>query len=160
MVQFRRAVLWCRASLMSGTECLSAVRRRRGFRFAEWCSTPLNVPYHRLGVGNYLPHRENDYITVNHNTGVNRRAMLATLMVQWFVLGGPWFNYRQQPVYPGWYMWFLSFCSGHCRIVHQIRAQPFVLTCLPTHSLSVLLFYAVRSEILRASLNKPYIKSK
>ena len=63
--------------------------------------TPLNVPYHRLGAGNYLPHRENDYITANLNTDVNRRAVLATLMVQWFVLGGSGFNYRQQPVYPG-----------------------------------------------------------
>ena len=121
--------------------------------------TPLNVPYHRLGVGNYLPHRENDYITANHNTNVKRSTMLATLMVHRFVLGGLGFNYRQQPVYAGCYMWLLSFCSGHCRLVHQTRAQPFVLTCLPTHSLCVLLFYAVRSETLRASLNKLYIKS-
>ena len=160
MVHFRKAVLWCRASLMSGTECLSAVRRRRGFRFTEWCSPPLNVPYHHLGAGNYLPHRENDYITANRNTDVNGRVMLATLMVQWFVLGGPGFNYRQQPVYPSWCVWFLSFCSAQCQIAHQIKAKPFILTCLPTHSLPVVLFYTVWSEILRASLNKPYIKSK
>jgi hypothetical protein len=157
MVQFRRAVLWCGTSLMSGTACLSAVRRRRGFPFVEWWSPPLNMPYHRLGAGNYLPHRENVYITANRNTNLNRRAMLATPMVQWFVLGSPGLNYRHSPCIRAG-TWFLSFCSGQCRLLHQIWSLPFFLTCLPTHSLSVVLFYAAWSEILRASLNNPYIK--
>jgi hypothetical protein len=56
------------------------------------------VPYHRLGAENYLPHRETDYSAATRNADINVTAVLATLMVHWFVLKGPGFNYLRQTV--------------------------------------------------------------
>lgn len=47
------------------------------------------MPYHRLGAENYLPHRETDYSAATRNADINVTAVLATLMVHWFVLKDP-----------------------------------------------------------------------
>jgi hypothetical protein len=92
---------------------------------ARWMmfTPPLNVPYHRLRAGNYLPHRENDYITTMCNSDVNLRAVVAPLPGQWLVLGVSGFGYRQETLCCGWYVWFLSLSSDRCLIVHQRRTQ-------------------------------------